>query len=210
MTTQRTLSSFFKKKEINDFNSTHPTCMPSNVTSTSNVPPQPSKVDERTSKCRRIQPEEMDAINVERDPRLRPMIWEFPLNQRDEVRRAYLKVGPYQSRNITYPFSGEGNNHRRFQASWFDAHSYWFEYSPKNDAIYCLPCYLFGRKESGHANAFILNGFNKWKKVNDGVNCPLLGHIGKNPNSSHRMAVKSCEDLKNKSQHNQRLFGKQA
>jgi hypothetical protein len=152
----------------------------------------------------------MDAINIERDPGLRLMICEFPFNQRDQIRNAYLNVGPYQPRNIEYPFSGEGNNRRRFKGSWFDAHSYWLEYSPKNDAIYCLPCYLFGKKELGRANVFIVDGFRKWKKVNDGANCPLLGHVGKSPNSSHRMAVKCCEDLRNRSRHIQTLFGKQA
>lgn len=177
MATQGTLSSFFKKKAIHDFHPSQPTPMPQ----ASEVSPQASKPDERPLKCRRIQPEEMDAINIERDPGLRPMIWEFPLNQRDEIQRAYLKIGPYQPRNIEYPFSRDGNRNRRFQASWFDAHSCWLEYSPKNDAIYCLPCYLFGKKDSGRANAFIVDGFKKWKKVNDGANCPLLKHVGKNP-----------------------------
>lgn len=199
MTSQKSIGSFFKKKEGNSSNQPQTIATPS-------IPPQ----DERPSKCRRIQPEEMNVVDIERDPGLRPMMWEFPFNQRDEIRRAYLKVGPYQPRNIEFPFSGEGNNRRRFQASWFDAHSYWLEYSPKNDAIYCLPCYLFGKNEPGHANAFIVDGFCRWKKVNEGVHCPLLVHVGKNHNSSHRVAVKSCEDLKNQSQHIQRLFGKQA
>jgi hypothetical protein len=47
----------------------------------------------------------MDAINIERDPGLRLMICEFPFNQRDQIRNAYLNVGPYQPRNIEYPFS---------------------------------------------------------------------------------------------------------
>lgn len=71
-------------------------------------------------------------------------------------------------------------------------------------------CYLFANKEAGHTNSFVVDGFNKWKKVNDGVNCPLLGHVGKNPNSSNRIVVKSCEDLQNQSQNIWRLFGRQA
>ncbi|KAJ9186530.1 hypothetical protein P3X46_002092 [Hevea brasiliensis] len=34
----------------------------------------------------------MDITALERDPTLRPLIWEFPVNQRDEIRRAYLKA----------------------------------------------------------------------------------------------------------------------
>jgi len=47
----------------------------------------------------------MDVINIEQDPGLRSMMWEFPFDQRDEIRRVYLKVGPYQPSNIEYPFS---------------------------------------------------------------------------------------------------------
>jgi hypothetical protein len=71
----------------------------------STVSLQAPQQDEQPLKCRRIQPEEMDAINIERDPGLRPMICEFPFNQRDQIRNAYLNVGPYQPRNIEYPFS---------------------------------------------------------------------------------------------------------
>lgn len=67
----------------------------------------------------------------------------------------------------------------------------------------------FFKKELGRANVFIVYGFNKWKKVNNGVNCPLLRTCGKNYNSSHRMVVKCCEDNKNLSRHIQMLFGKQ-
>ena len=32
-----------------------------------------------------------------------PQIWQYPPNQIDEVRRAYLKWGPYQMRLENYP-----------------------------------------------------------------------------------------------------------
>ncbi|XP_057444729.1 uncharacterized protein LOC130736973 [Lotus japonicus] len=99
MTTQKSIGSFFKKKEGNSSNQPQTIATPS-------IPPQ----DERPSKCRRIQPEEMNVVDIERDPGLRPMMWEFPFNQRDEIRRAYLKVGPYQPRNIEFPFSGEARD----------------------------------------------------------------------------------------------------
>ena len=78
------------------------------------------------------------------------------------------------------------------------------------DAIYCLPCYFFGKKPIGclGSNAFISTGFNNWKKVNDGMNCPLIRHIGKDPNFPHKIYVKCCEDLKNYSSHIDKLIEK--
>ena len=46
--------------------------------------------NECPSKCSRIQSKEID-----RDPRTRKQIYEFPVNEQDEIRRAYLIVGPY-------------------------------------------------------------------------------------------------------------------
>ena len=79
------------------------------------------------------------------------------------------------------------------------------------DAIYFLPCYLFGKKPIGRPklDAFISTGFNNWKKVNDRMNCPLIRHVRKDPNSLHKIAVKSCEDLKNYSRHIDKLIEKQ-
>ena len=35
---------------------------------------------------------------LERDPALRPQIWQYPPNQRDSVRRSYLLLGPMKSK----------------------------------------------------------------------------------------------------------------
>ena len=79
------------------------------------------------------------------------------------------------------------------------------------DAIYCLPCYLFSKKPIGRPglDAFISTGFNNWKKVKNGMNCPLIRHVGKEPNSPHKITVKCYEDLKNYSQHIDKLIEKQ-
>ena len=45
--------------------------------------------------------------------------------------------------------------------------------------------------------------------MNDGMNCLLIRHVGKDPNSLHKIAVKSCEDLKNYSRHIDKLIEKQ-
>ena len=54
------------------------------------------------SKCSRIQFEEID-----RDLGSRKQICEFSINKQDEIRRAYLKEGPYQPKNIDYPYNDD-------------------------------------------------------------------------------------------------------
>jgi hypothetical protein len=85
-------------------------------------------------------------------------------------------------------------NRQRFQSSWYKIFN-WLEYSPTKDAAYCLLCYLFGKKPIGRpgANAFTIKGFRNWKKVNDGINCAFLVHMGKDLCSPHNNAVKCCE-----------------
>ena len=95
--------------------------------------------DEHPSKCSRIQFEEID-----RDPGSRKQICEFSVNKQHEIRRAYLKEGPYQLKNIDYPYNDD-THCRRFQPSWFESYKDWLEYSPSMDAIYCLPCYLLSK-----------------------------------------------------------------
>ncbi|XP_057734118.1 uncharacterized protein LOC130949408 [Arachis stenosperma] len=138
------------------------------------------------------------------------MIWKFPPNKRDEIHRAYIKVGPNQPILDNYLFSGD-KSHRRFQASWFKLFPSWLEYSIEDDAIYCFLCFLFAKEPSINtgSNTFIENGFRNWKKVNSGKECALLNHIGKGPNSFHHKALKSCDDLMKQSQHIDRLLHKQ-
>ena len=98
---------------------------------------------------------------MERDPGLRPQIWVNDVNQRDEIHRAYIMVGPYQPRLSKYPKYGLEKHPRRFQSSWFDSFPSRLEYSPVNDAVFCLPCYLFNTPSAyPKCNAYIVNGFN--------------------------------------------------
>ncbi|KAG6713585.1 hypothetical protein I3842_05G160800 [Carya illinoinensis] len=46
-------------------------------------------------------------------------------------------------------------------------------------------------------------------QLNDVMNCPLIGHMGRDPNSPHKNAVKYCEDLMNQSRHIDKLVEKQ-
>ncbi|KAH9647563.1 TTF-type domain-containing protein [Citrus sinensis] len=158
-------------------------------------------------KAQRIETDPVITKLLERDPGLRPQIWVHDVNQRDEIRRAYIMAGPYQPRISEYPKSGPEKHRRRFQSSWFDSFPSWLEYSPIKDAAFCLPCYLFNTP-SAHpkCKAYTVNGFNVWRKVKDGKNCAFLNHVEKDLNSSHKKAEKSCEDLMRQSQHLPQVF----
>jgi hypothetical protein len=134
----KTINSFFKKKDVSHFNTA---AAPDSEVNTPLDRPLATDLnapvtDERPSKYPRIQPQEMDATSLEYDPRLCPQIWKFPVNLQDEIRRAYLRIGPYQPQCSEYIATGPENHHRRFQASWYLKHSTWLEYSPKKNAIY--------------------------------------------------------------------------
>jgi hypothetical protein len=48
---------------------------------------------------------------LEQDPAKHPQIWEYPINQQDEVRRGYLILGPMQPKLQNYKPSGpKGTN----------------------------------------------------------------------------------------------------
>ena len=81
-----------------------------------------------------------------RDPGVRSQIYEYPKEKWNEIRREYLKLGPYQwsLKCNDYPLTqAEGDKQkRRFNPSWCEKF-HWLEYSPKKDRVYCLPCLLF-------------------------------------------------------------------
>ncbi|XP_059458260.1 uncharacterized protein LOC132187844 [Corylus avellana] len=158
--------------------------------------------------------DEVDVSSIERNPGLHPPMWDYLVNQRDEIRQAYLKHGPYQLilRNEQYPLSRLKNHPRRFQASWFTQFSTWLEYSRSTDAAYCLPCYLFSMKALGRPrwDVFTIKGFRSWKKVHNGKNCAFLTHIGEDSCSPHNNAVKYYEDLRNQAQHIDKVLNAQS
>ena len=124
-----------------------------------------------------------------RDPRMCKQIWEYDANERDEIRRAYIKLGSYQPKLDENKKTKFGSHSRKFKHSWFaiKAFSTWLEYSPSKDATFCLPCFLFD-KPTGNSGShvFTKDGFRNWKEVNDGNNCSFLNHMGKEPNSFHK------------------------
>ena len=105
MSKRKTIDAFFKKKNVSNSKIRTPMAVETNVnTSMPDEYPDPSK-------CLRIQSEEID-----RDPGSRKQICEFPINKQDEIQRAYLKEGPYQPKNIDYPYNDD-THRRRFQPS---------------------------------------------------------------------------------------------
>jgi hypothetical protein len=219
----KTIDSFFKRKEADISKSNTP--LDFNV-GTSNVDERHLKslrIEDEEHPCREaliaelstlsVNEDDVSFIEVEQDPRLRPPMWDYPVNQRDEIRRAYLKHGPYQLilQKEKYPLSGPTKHPRLFQASWFTQFS-WLEYSGSKDAAYCLPCYLFSMKPLGRPgwDVFTIKGFRSWRKVHNGKNCAFLSHIGDDPCSPHNNAMKYCEDLRNQSRHIDKVLNAQS
>ncbi|XP_044425427.1 zinc finger MYM-type protein 1 [Triticum aestivum] len=133
---------------------------------------------------------------LQRDPGLRPQIWQYPPDQRDIVRRAYLMLGPMQPRLENYKPSGELGHQRRFQYSWFGDFPSWLEYSEEKSCVYCLYCFVSNNKENtrGGSHVFTVHGFDSWKRV-CGKHCAFLTHIGSGPCSPHNNAVTSGHAL---------------
>lgn len=98
-----------------------------------------------SSKASKIKQEIIDINNLIRDSGKRSPIWNYPVNQQDEIHRTYIKFGPYPFFMDVYPLSSQNNNHPRFQACWFKFFL-WQEYSPEEDVVFCFPCYLFSKK----------------------------------------------------------------
>ncbi|GKA79448.1 zinc finger MYM-type protein 1-like protein [Tanacetum coccineum] len=67
------------------------------------------------------------------------------------------------------------------------------------------------RKPIGRAGSdtFTTKGFNNWRKVNSGKDCPFVNHEGKTPASAHNFSVRCYEDLKNKVCHIENVIDKQ-
>ncbi|XP_057729971.1 uncharacterized protein LOC130945257 [Arachis stenosperma] len=62
---------------------------------------------EHEAKVSRLE-KDVDISLLERDPGKRRPIWQYNVNERDKIRRAYIIAGPYQPTNISYPASELG------------------------------------------------------------------------------------------------------
>ena len=211
-----TIFDFFKRKVSNDLeaNTSGATLPTTNVEENPDVPieenlevPIEENLDEpikenldvpiEENSQTKFQRVDMSSLQLELDPGLRRQIYTYHVDQRDEIRGRYTKLGPYQPRFKKIKNFEKGQS---FQGSWYedDRFKSWLEYSPKKDAAFCLPCFLF-HKPIGHdgQNAFTVNGFKSWKKVRNGESCSFSLHMGKDLNSTHSFAHKACQDLMN-------------
>ncbi|XP_073138186.1 uncharacterized protein [Henckelia pumila] len=139
------------------------------------------------------------------DPGIRIPILQFPIEQQDKVRRAYIDKGPTQP-IYDYPFTDCEGQKRRFQSSWFQKYP-WLEFSIEKQSAFCFPCYVFDIN-SAQFDTFTVKGFKNWKRVNC-KNCPFKRHEG-DGNSRHSFAMRKWGDLKNLDRHIDRRLEKQS
>ncbi|CAL2241317.1 unnamed protein product [Prunus armeniaca] len=98
----KTIDSFFKKKNDGDKLDNDKASTFNDKASTFNDKASPSiESPHHTSPL--VEPNQFDVAFLERDPGKRIQISEYPIDQRDEVRCAYIKVGPYQPKLLEYP-----------------------------------------------------------------------------------------------------------
>ncbi|XBI66664.1 hypothetical protein VPH35_046185 [Triticum aestivum] len=74
---------------------------------------------------------------VERKPGLRCQISDYPPNDQEKARMAYIKHGAYHFKMDEYPPDESVTHPRKFQYHWFKSFP-WLEYSPDKDAVYCF------------------------------------------------------------------------
>ncbi|XP_071728960.1 uncharacterized protein [Rutidosis leptorrhynchoides] len=165
---QQKILSFYKRKP-DTTNNTNEESKRAKA-STSDIKQNRNEPEVQVTETHEPNVETTDLNSLERDPGKRKRMWDYPKNEREKIRRDYLKMGPYQIHLQEYPSKGSKKQAHRFQYSWFKFFSNWLEYSPTKDAVYCFLCYLFEDKQNVHngGDAFTVKGFNSWKKVNDG------------------------------------------
>ena len=145
----------------------------SKIASSSNVD-VPIIENQYVSKPTRVEVKDIDTSAPERDPGLCLPITTNPVNCHDDVRRAYVIMGPCQSKLKEYKPTLIGKQNRQFNYSWFSKFS-WLEYSVEKDRVNCFPCFLFDSILSKNPT-FISQRFNSWKRVHDGEKCAFANH----------------------------------
>lgn len=82
-------------------------------------------------------------MDLKSDLAERTQILKLSPNVCDRMRRYYIQKGPCQVVDFTFPILEKHSV--IFNRKWFNKppYSQWLEYSIKNDAAYCLCCYMF-------------------------------------------------------------------
>lgn len=157
----------------------------------------PAKIQKKNDNSSKQSCVEVNSEKYPSDPGKRPPILSYHPNLQDEVRRYYLQKCPCQPRGHKFPFTDFGPKKRRFIRDWFTEFPTWLEYSIKDDAAFCLCCYLFkpaiGDQSGGES--FVGVGFKNWKKKTT-----LKQHFG-GSNNTHNNAERNCQALLNQKQH---------
>lgn len=125
---------------------------------------------------------EFDIISLPKDPGLRRKLTDFHINDRDIIRREYIRRGPCQPSEYKFP-----KTNRNFVRTWFDKFKPWLEYSIEKDAAFCFVCYLFKSDTTPGGDAFVNPGFRTWGKPS-----AFEKHVG-NHMSAHNNAMKNCD-----------------
>ena len=128
MVSEKQIDSFFKRKRTDSDCEAHEPAVHEPEETTEETPIQPPLLllefgeqnhEEQGHQTHRDEVLFRGIQFLERDPALRPQIWQYPHSQRDEVRRTYLKLGPMQPRLQSYKASGVQGHKRRFKYNWF-------------------------------------------------------------------------------------------
>ncbi|XP_070053981.1 uncharacterized protein [Nicotiana tomentosiformis] len=152
----------------------------------------------------------LDQNLLKPDPGERKKISEFPPNLRDRVRTHYIQNEPCRPRNFIFSKINFGVKLRHFNPEWFNtSYSGWLEYSIKEDAAFCLCCYLFKNEIGGYgekiSDSFTKVDFKAWNKGIERFNA----HVGE-VNSVHNRCFKMMLDLSNQAQSILTSFDKQS
>ncbi|KAL6499901.1 hypothetical protein OROGR_027811 [Orobanche gracilis] len=120
----------------------------------------------------------------------RIIIMDYPPNQRNVVRRAYILKKPCQPKTHDFP-QKECGGFRRFSVSWFEKWD-WLEYSIEKDVAFCFVCYLFKNyvEINTGGDAFVNKGFNLWNKPER-----FLKHVG-GVKSAHNLVYEKYVNLR--------------
>ncbi|KAL9681227.1 hypothetical protein QQ045_013008 [Rhodiola kirilowii] len=165
------------------------------------ISPTPISLEDRQNE--KIMDEAAFNINsLERDPEKRQAIWKYPLNEQDNVRRAYVVLGANQPHLKAYPSTWDGGQYRKFNSSWFEQWQ-WLEYSIEKDKAFCFACFLF-EIDSSKGSSFTSDGFSNWRNVKD-KKSGILAHMG-GINSIHNSSMQKWENLRNPSRHIERVI----
>ncbi|KAL6582636.1 hypothetical protein OROMI_004714 [Orobanche minor] len=123
----------------------------------------------------------------------RKLISEYHPYIQNEVSKVYLKKGPNQPRNFTFPWTKYGDKRHRFNVNWFNKYD-WLEYSEYADRAYSFPCYLFKNAPKYRADHFVGLVFDDWN------NPSRIGSHASATNGSHSDCVHMGQDLMNPNQ----------